>query len=616
MMTTIPAQSLPELLRARAEQNPQATAIAALERPMLTYGGLFKHVENMVYSLNSMGIGRDDRVAIVLPNGPEMAVVFLAVACGATSAPLNPAYGSNEFDFYLADLNAKALILQSGLDSPARLVAEARHIPIIELSPQWESGAGVFRLSGVKDAFPARPGFAGPEDIALVLHTSGTTSRPKIVPLTHQNICNSADNTSRSLALTEKDRCLNIMPLFHIHGLIGATLSSITAGASIVCTPGMDATRFFEWLDILRPTWYTAVPTMHQAILGQAADYTEVIVRSPLRLIRSCSAPLPPKVMEEMESVFHTPVLESYGMTEAAHQMASNPLPPQARKPGSVGLAAGPQVAIMDEAGNLFPQGTLGEIVIRGANVMHGYENNPQANKSSFHDGWFRTGDQGYFDVDGYLFLTSRIKEIINRGGEKIAPREVDEAFMDHPAVAQAVTFAIPHSTLGEDMATAVMLKKGASVSEKELRNFAFARLASHKVPSQVIIVDQIPKGATGKLQRIGLSEKLADYLKPQLEAPRSATEAALANLWVKVLGHEPAGIHENFFTSGGDSLLATRLNARIRAAFQVDLPANIIFREPTIAELAVVVEHLLLDELEKLSEEDAQTCLNDTPMK
>jgi acyl-CoA synthetase (AMP-forming)/AMP-acid ligase II len=262
-------------------------------------------------------------------------------------------------------------------------------------------------------------------------------------------------------------------------------------------------------MEAARPTWYTAVPTMHQAIVSRAGRNRSAIEANPLRLIRSSSSSLPPQVMAELEETFSCPVIESYGMTEATHQMASNPLPPAARKPGSVGVAAGPEVAIMDAGGRLLPQGETGEIVIRGDNVTAGYENNPEANAENFTEGWFRTGDQGVIDPEGYLTITGRLKEIINRGGEKISPREVDEVLMDHPAVAQAVTFAMPHPKLGEDVAAAVVPREGETVEERALREFAAARLADFKVPRKVLVLDEIPKGATGKLQRIGLAEKL-----------------------------------------------------------------------------------------------------------
>jgi oxalate---CoA ligase len=489
-----------------------AAALGAPEgTPSLTYRDLGELARRTVEALNALGVGRDDRVGIVLPNGPEMAAAFVCVAAGATTAPLNPAYRAEEYEFYLTDLRAKALLVEAGAETPARAVARKLGVPLIEVVAERAKGAGTFTLRPAETmgGAPARGGPAGPDDTALVLHTSGTTSRPKMVPLSQRNVLASARHIRHTLQLGPEDVCLNVMPLFHIHGLMAATLASLAAGGQVSCAPGFNALKFFAWLGEVRPTWYTAVPTMHQAILARAERNQEIIARSHLRFIRSSSASLPPQVMAELERVFRAPVIESYGMTEAAHQMASNPLPPRPRKPGSVGLAAGPEVAVMDESGNLLRPGAVGEVVIRGPNVTRGYEANPEANAKAFTSGWFRTGDQGVLDEDGYLRLTGRLKELINRGGEKISPLEVDEVLMDHPAVQQVVTFAMPHDKLGEEVAAAVVLRDGVSASERELRDFVSARLADFKVPRRVVLLPEIPKGATGKLQRIGLAKKL-----------------------------------------------------------------------------------------------------------
>ena len=486
-------------------------ALAAPRRGALSYAGLRALIERTTSSIRALGIGLGDRLAIVLPNGPEMVSAFLAVTSIATAAPLNPGYRLGEFDFYLSDLDAKALLIFAGMDSPAREVARARRIPIVELEVDPAKPAGEFSLHPVNPA-PARAGRGGPgrpDDIALVLHTSGTTSRPKMVPLSHRNVTASAINVSRTLRLSRDDVCLNIMPLFHIHGLIGAVLSSIAAGGSIACAPNFDALKFFRWFAETNPTWYTAVPTMHQAILGRAARNKEVIAAGRLRLIRSSSSSLPAQVMHELERVFHAPVIEAYGMTEAAHQMASNPLPPGERFAGSVGIAAGPEIAIMNDAGDILDAKEIGEVVIRGRNVTTGYENNPDANAKAWTGGWFRTGDQGYLDEAGYLRLTGRLKEMINRGGEKIAPLEIEVALLDHPAVAQAVAFAMPHSLLGEEIAAAIVLHEALTADEQELREFVSARLAQFKVPRKIVFLETIPKGPTGKLQRIGLAKVL-----------------------------------------------------------------------------------------------------------
>ncbi len=507
-MTAYPADTVLALLGRSADDAP---AIGAPGRPWLSHAGLRSLARATVTALNAMGLGRGDRIALVVPNGPEAAAAFFAIACGATTAPLNPAYTADEFAFYLGDLDAKALVIQAGMESPARHAAAQRGTPVIELAPEPDGPAGAFRLlppAGMQ-APAGQPGDAAAEDVALILHTSGTTSRPKIVPLRHVNVTASAFNIGAVLDLGPDDVCLNIMPLFHIHGLIAATLASLAAGGAVCCTPGFNGFRFFTWFDQVRPTWYTAVPTMHQTILELAPRHKAAIEAGRLRFIRSSSASLPPQVMTAMEATFGVPVIESYGMTEAAHQMASNPLPPRPRFSGCVGIAAGPEVAIMDDHGTLLPPGGLGEVVIRGRNVTAGYENNPAANAQAFTNGWFRTGDQGVIDAEGYLRLTGRLKELINRGGEKFSPLEVDEVLMDHPAVAQCLTFSIPHDKLGEEAGVAVVLRDGHTVKDTDLRSFCGERLAPFKVPRRVVFLEEIPKGATGKLQRIGLAQKL-----------------------------------------------------------------------------------------------------------
>ncbi|WP_375230093.1 AMP-binding protein [Roseobacter sp. S98] len=486
-----------------------APAIGAPGRDWMNYGELRKLAGSVRASLRNAGVGAQDRVAIVLPNGPEMAAAFVTVAQSATTAPLNPAYKEEEFAFYLEDLKARAIIVEAGYDGPARAAANRFGLAVIELTAV--EPAGMFTLSGPHaEAAPDTEPTA--DDIALILHTSGTTSRPKIVPLLQSNVAASAENIRASLALTAGDCCLNVMPLFHIHGLVAAVSASLAAGASISCAPGFDALKFFGWLEEVNPTWYTAVPTMHQAILARAPRNAEVIANARLRFLRSSSSSLPGPVMTQLADTFGAPVVEAYGMTEAAHQMCCNPIEPGRQKPGAVGLPAGPEVRIAHEIENRLIDG-IGEIAISGPNVTPGYEGNPEANEKNFFEAggkrWFRTGDQGAFDSEGYLSLTGRLKEIINRGGEKVSPLEVDGILSDHPAVGQCVTFAIPHDKLGEEIGAAVVLKDGQNATDREIRDFAAERLAAFKVPRKVLILDEIPKGATGKLQRIGLAEKL-----------------------------------------------------------------------------------------------------------
>ena len=503
------AETIADLLQGGADEG---SAIGAPDgaRP-LSYRDLRELATRTVDALNSFGVGRGDRVAMVLPNGPEAATAFVAIAAGAVTAPLSPLYRAEEYEFNLTDLRAKVLVVEAGTDSPARAVAQKLGIPIVELHLRREEGAGTFSLRPIGDlrGTAASPGMGTADDEALVLHTSGSTARPKIVPLLQRNVVASSRHIADTLQLVPGDVCLNIMPLFHIHGLMAAVLSSLRAGAQVCCTPGFNALRFFHWFDEVQPTWYTAVPTMHQAILSRASRHPDFVAKSRLRLVRSSSASLPPQVMQELERTFRAPVIEAYGMTEAAHQMTSNPLPPKPRKPGTVGRAAGPEVAIMNEEGLLVGRGETGEVVIRGTNVTSGYEANPGANEQAFIDDWFRTGDQGEIDSDGYLKLTGRLKELINRGGEKVGPLEIDAILMEHPAVLQVCTFAMPHDKLGEEVAAAVVLREGKSATERELHQFAEKHLAHFKIPRKFVFLKEIPKGPTGKLQRIGLAKKL-----------------------------------------------------------------------------------------------------------
>jgi len=600
--------SIYNLINLWSEKTPNAKALISTEDDSLTYFELFENIKRLVNQLEHFGIRNNDRIALVLPNGLDMATLFLAVSSFASCAPLNPSYQETEFDYYLNDLNAKAVITKHGFNKYIKSTANSHNIPILELTTNQESGSEMFNFSNL-DNNNSNCSFSKPDDVALVLHTSGTTSRPKVVPLLNKNLCASANNIKNTLKLNPKDKCLNVMPLFHIHGLIGALLSSISAGGCVICTAGFNSKSILGWINKFNPSWYSAVPTMHQAVLNEVN--TSNVISNNLRFIRSSSSALPPSVMSELEKIFDAPVVESYGMTEASHQMTSNPLPPNVRKPGSVGIAAGPEVGIMDDKGELLENNEVGEIVIRGDNVTPGYENNPEANEKSFTNGWFRTGDEGYFDEDNYLFISGRIKEIINRGGEKISPREIDEVILEHQAVTLAITFSVPHDSLGEDVVTAVVLKSDAEVTENEIRSFAFKSLADYKVPSQVIFVDEIPKGPTGKLQRIGLHKKLESFIKPEFLEPTDPVEKKLALIWSNLLKNEKIGSNDNFFRLGGDSLLAMQVVSHIRKDFNIEVELQYMFKEPTLKGQAVMILEKLVEEVEKLSDQEVKTLLD-----
>jgi acyl-CoA synthetase (AMP-forming)/AMP-acid ligase II/acyl carrier protein len=598
-MLMISPRLLYHLISDESSQRPQDPAILSPGKDPLTYLELSRFIHKTALQLTRLGFRSDDRLAVALPNGPEMATAFLAVSSVCTCAPLNPTLQTEEFKFSMEDMRVKALVALPGSETPVHKAAVSLGIPVICLEPDGRT-AGVFNLTSSLpfDETISEPILANVDDIALILHTSGTTSRPKIVPLPHANVVRLARIITDAYALVQSDRCLNMMPLFHIHGLIGALAAPLISGGSVVCTPGCIPDRVMGWLRDLSPTWYTAVPAIHHVVLEQARHQPEVAGQAHLRFIRSSSSPLPPQVGQELERIFDAPVLEAYGMTESTHQIASNPLPPRVHKFGSAGIMTGTtRVAILDEQGAELAPHKTGEICLRGENVITAYENNPAANAANFINGWLRTGDLGYLDDEGYLFIQGRKKEIINRGGEKISPREIDETLMHHPAVKQAVAFAVPHPSLGEDIGAAIVLQNGQSVSVQELRQFAAANLADFKVPRQIVFVKEIPKGATGKIQRIGLAEKLKAELEDFMHleasgatASRDKLEAEILSIWQEILEKQQIGIHDDFLAMGGESLQAARILAKVNERFSTNLQIIDIFNAPTVALMAVRV--------------------------
>ena len=486
------------------QQNDDLIFLTSEKNEKLSYGEFKIFNEKISRQLAATNIINSDRAAIVLPNGPLMASSFLSISSYMSAAPLNPSYKQEEFEFYLDDLKPKFLLVEPNSKSLAVIAAKNLNIPVFEMKISDNQPLGTFEL------FDKETDYKNPNDYdeALVLHTSGTTSRPKIVPLSNLNIFTSAVNISKSLKLTADDHCLNIMPLFHIHGLIAVLSASAKVGASVCASNGFNALKFLDLAETQNITWYSGVPTMHQAILLRAQKNSDKAKKLNLRFIRSSSASLPPAIFEQLNDTFQTPVIEAYGMTEATHQMASNPLPPAIQKPGLVGMPAGPEICIMNDKNEKLLQGEIGEICIKGDNVTNGYENNPEANKQSFVNDWFRTGDEGFFDEDGYLKISGRLKEIINKGGEKISPLEVDNILMDFPPIDQALCFGYKDKMLGEDIAVAIKLKENKSCTEDDIKSYANEKLAKFKIPKKIFIVEDIPKGATGKLQRIGLAKK------------------------------------------------------------------------------------------------------------
>ena len=483
------------------------TAIIVPEQDLkISYAALRENVTALAQSLSAAGVQRGDRIGMAMPNGLACVVSFLASAMAGTSAPLNPGYKDDEFQFYLDDTNARVLLLPPDGLEEARSAAKAKNVRVLIVDTD---ATGKVTLQGATDRkiIPAPP----IDDVALILHTSGSTGRPKRVPLSHRNLTISARNVARSYALTDRDVSLCVMPLFHVHGLVASTLATLSTGGTVVVPAKFNPMNFWQIAEAHGATWYSAVPTIHQLLLARVKkDAPKPAGAGKLRFIRSCSASLPPQVLHDLEAAFGAPVLEAYGMSEAAHQMSSNPLPVNGpHLPGSVGRGTDVEIAIADDQGNFLKPGERGEVCIKGPNVITAYENNPEANATSFFNGWFRTGDQGFLDDNGYLTLVGRLKELINRGGEKISPREIDEVLLSHPAISEAVCFGVAHKMWGEEVEAAVTLKD-TKVSAADLVAYCKDKLSDFKRPKQIHITETIPRTATGKIQRRVVAEAFA----------------------------------------------------------------------------------------------------------
>jgi acyl-CoA synthetase (AMP-forming)/AMP-acid ligase II/acyl carrier protein len=590
--TSCSFECLKDLLSYYGRKAPDRCALIAPGRLPLTYGALWTQTTDVVRVLRSIGVGRTNRVAVALPDGPEAALAMIAVAAGAVCAPLNPDLTEDEYQRYFAELRPAALLTRAELRSASRCVAERLSIPVLDISTRSFRTAGAFIIVGQQPPPRASEGeFASSADDAFMLLTSGSTSRPKTVPLTHLSVCLSARNVCTALKLRSRDRLLSVLPLFHGHGLISGLLAALTVGSSVVCTSGFDVTAFFACLTEFRPTWYTAVPAIHRALLLAAGPHKQAARRSSLRLVRSASSTLPHDVLRGLEALFGVPVIDTYGMTEAATQIAANPL--QRRKLGSVGRPAGPEIAILDTRGRRLQPGHRGEIALRGPTITRGYDNDAAATASAFRNGWFRTGDLGYVDGDGYLFIIGRIKEIIHKGGQKVAPAEIEQALLSHPDVIDAAAFPVPHRRLVEDVAAAVVLRQNANVSERSLRDFTRERLAAFKVPGHIQIVSGIPKTAGGKLNRGELSiafsktQSTAARLDSKTIASRSELERELAGMWADLLDVDEVGMDQDVFALGVDSLAATEMILRVEERFGLKLSFEDIFDAPTVAAFA-----------------------------
>jgi acyl-CoA synthetase (AMP-forming)/AMP-acid ligase II len=577
------ASTLRGVVAAQARRDPDAPAILAPGRPALRYGALLEVIDRAVRSLANAGLGRGSRIVVALPNGPETAVALLAVGSCATCAPLNPATDEEACRVLLKGLRADAVIVARGDRSAVRRVAQTLGLPVVEVIPSIREGAGAFVPDIDRRAAPPPGGSPQAQDLALLMSTSGTTGKARIVPIAQGDLIESVRRQIRAIALTSADRCLCVAPLFTTSGIRRNLLNVMVVGGSVVCVEAFRARLFVDWIREFNPTYYSAGPAIHVAVLEEH-ERNGSIGPSSLRLVWSGATALPVEVQRRLERLLGVPVIQSYAMSEAG-LVACNPLPPGIRRPGSVGRPVGLDVVIHGDAGNALPAFETGEVVIRGPCIRQ-YVDNPEANREAFRDGWFRTGDLGYFDAAGYLFLTGRVKELINRGGLKVSPYEVDAALMRHPDVAEAATFAVPHPTLGEDVNTAVVLRN-ATVTAQQLRDFALERLALYKVPSQVVMVAKLPKGPLGKIRRREIARLLGASLHQKFTPPRGESEERVAGVFAAILGVPRVGAFDNFFHLGGDSLRGAQVLAQLNAMLGSNLTTALLFRRPTVAEFA-----------------------------
>lgn len=548
------------------KKNKSEIAVLAPGRKSLTFYELKDQIDRIANKLKDLNL-TNKRIAVLAGNGPEALVTILACASISTCVPLNPAIKQNELEYFVSELGIDAILTTADFD----FGQICKKISIFEVKRNKEYFLELKSVNKIRQNKKTKPA----NNIAIILHTSGTTAKPKIVPLRRANIFSSAKNIIFALTLTSKDRCLNIMPFFHVHGLMVA-ISTLLSGGTIICPPKFEPSKFYEWLENFQPTWYTASPTIHQSIVDLAKPNLKIIKKSKLRFIRSSSAAMPIKLLLELEKIFRAPVSESYGMSEATLQITASPLPPKLIKIGSVGKAHGLQIAIVDENGKKLKTGEIGEVIIHGKSIIKKYENAREVNQKSFLRGWLKTGDLGYLDRDGFLFIKGRIKEMINKGGEKISPKEIDEAIMQHPQVKLAVAFSVPHSSLGEDIGAAVILK--SAIKEKQLKDFLKKIISDFKIPSRIFVVDEIPKGPTGKIQRIGLYEKIKPKLAEKKVLAKNQIEKEITKIWQNVLKNKNIGLDDNFFEIGGDSLKVVELiNALWKAGYKKINSENIL---------------------------------------
>jgi acyl-CoA synthetase (AMP-forming)/AMP-acid ligase II/surfactin synthase thioesterase subunit/acyl carrier protein len=574
-------------------QNPDSPAIESPGYQPLTYRDLREQIAYVVRSLNARGFRPNDRIAIIMPNGPHAAVATIAVIAGFTAVPLNSQYKEPEYAGFFSSLGIKAVLVQKGAETTAIAVAGSHNIPVIEAGFS-QAKAGLFTLFPEVDVRETDALYAAPKDTASLSLTSGTTAKPKIVPITQKRLFLGSQIMTSLLTMNETDKNLHFVPMDTSFGYGTPLWAPLFVGGNLICPRDFVASDFTRLLTTYRPTHYWGGPAHHQAVLQELKKVLpDELANHSLRFIGSGAAAISPAVRHELETMMGIPVIEAYVMSEAFISLNIS------GKKGSVGIPFIPYLEIRDDNDCALPVGQYGEIVVRGELVFGGYENAPVENAESFKDEWFRTGDMGYLDKNGYLFIAGRKKEMINKGGRKITPAEIDTVLMSHPCVRDAMTFRIPEPVLGEDIA-AMVVKTDAQVSEEDLRQYCLNRLIQFKVPRRIFFIEEIPKNALGKPLREEGTKKFGDLatfsdqpekMTGQEIFPRKTmTEERLLQLWKDVLDIPNVLPDNDFFLCGGNSLTAIHLLVKIQRTFQVNFPPDTIYRFPTLRQQAVII--------------------------
>lgn len=582
-----------------AEATPKAPVFLGHGQRALTYEELARLIADFRTQLQHFGLGLQDRIAIVHSGGAEMAATVVGIAASSIAVPLNPDLSAGEFALHLRDKNVGAVAVEKGLDSPVRLVAQELSLPLLEITQEDLQVAGKIALQGPSNPLSTPPPLPTETDLMLVLTTSGTTSYGKIVPITHGQVIERARQITQMLELTPKDRGMNLMPLFHVGGLSAGIAAALYSGSSLMPIKNGHVNALFRSLEETLPTYIAGGYTVFHAIERKASAYQDVIdrVKPHIRMLRTGTGHLDREIADHLEQIFEATVVEAYGSSETGF-MSCTALTPDRNKSDSVGRPQHTEVSIVDPKGVEMPVGQEGEIVVKGDNVFSGYENDPDQNIAAFSNGFFHTGDQGLLDEDGYLFITGRIKEMINRGGMKITPQEIDQALLSHSAVADAAAIPITHPSLGEDVAAVVNLVEGKSLTAQDLIRYLGDHLAPYKIPNRVFFADSLPRTATGKIQR----RELAVQMQAELEAsaPRQPTaephqltplESTLLSIWRESMGNPDIGVQDNFFELGGDSLQAVDLFLLVEKRLDQRLPRDILFEAGSVAEMAALIE-------------------------